>query len=105
MTSRPVILSQDMVDRALVDNAFYAQMPEFAQLRGGTTMPVMVSTGRGCSGCKRTKQKVNLFRNFVVIATSLTTEGIARLKRYFGIDGIMINVMDQKTQQIVLKIL
>lgn len=106
MPDKPVILSQTMVDRALVDNAFYGQLPEFNQLRSSGTMPVIDTSGRhGCSGCKRTKLKVNQFRDFVTVATALTQEGTRRLKTYFGVGRIMINVTDSKTRQVMLKIL
>jgi hypothetical protein len=104
MPNKPTVLSQGMVDHAVGDNAFFGQMPEFAQLRSTLSPSVRIPAG-GCSGCGRTKQKTNLFKNFVLVASSLTLEGGNRLKRYFGVSGLMLNVLDPASKQVTLKIL
>lgn len=104
MNNRPSLLSQGMVDRALADNAFYAQLPEFTQLRGSVTTTVKVNNGN-CSRCGRTKQKLNTFNNFSTLSTALTQDGRDRLKRYFGVTGLMLNIIDPNSKQVTVKIL
>jgi hypothetical protein len=104
MPDRPVILSQAMVDRALADNGFYGQVPEFSQLRGvnKTTVPAPQS---GCGGCRRSSYKLNMFQNFVTITTALPLEARGRLKRYFGVNSIMLNTYDRQTQKVAVQVI
>lgn len=104
MTNRPTLLSQAMVDRALKDSTFFSVVPEFAQLRSPVTKTT-ISPSRGCSGCGRNKQTVNAFKNFTLVASSLTKEGQDRLKRYYGVTGIMMNAVDNNSKQVTLKVI
>lgn len=105
MIDRPVLLSQGMVERALKDSAFFASVPEFSQLRTTAEKVVTTRSRGGCSGCGRTRQSVSMFKDFVLLSTSLTHAGQGRLKRYFGVPGIMMNAVDPTSRQITVKVI
>lgn len=98
---RPVLLTQGHVIRALADPAFFERCPEFSSLRVKmTTMhadllaPVMPK--RGCSSCKQSRVGRNLYGEFLTLVRSLSPDGLVRLKLYFGIKRLMLNLLTRE---------
>ena len=92
--TRPIILGQGHVTRALADPAFFSQMPEFASFRVKMqAMHADLTVKRGCSGCKKTRVVRNLFSEFLTVARALSPDGLSRLKAYFGVDRLMLTTV------------
>jgi len=104
MPSQPVILSHTMVTRALADPRFHSLVPEFRSLRTRQPVPKIEQVSRGCSGCRRTQVNQDLYRDFIAIMLATGPEIQGRVKAYFGVPGLMMNVVDPKLSKVELKI-
>lgn len=103
---RPTILSQAHVSKSLADQRFYELLPEFHALQVKLeTMKVDLTATRGCSGCRKARAAANLFNDYLSIATSLSADGVQRLKTYLGAAQIMVNQVDPTTRQVHLRTL
>lgn len=100
--NRPTILGQTHITRALADERFYALMPEFAQLRGKQTAVKQAVVAQGCPRCRKEHASINLFNEFIRIISSLSPDGITRLKAYLGVTQLLLNQIDPGTGQIKL---
>jgi len=102
--SRPTILSQSHIQRALADLKFYEALPEFGSLRVKMqTMKADLTSGRGCSSCKQRRVVATLFNDFMSVASSLSDDGKERLRKYLGAESVMINRFDPVTRQVKLE--
>lgn len=102
----PVILSVQMVNKALGDQMFYERVPEFTPMKGKlVAMRMDLNRPGGCGGCKRKRIERNLFGDFLTIAQHLGDDGRIRLRSYYGVPGLMVNVHDQATGRLQLKVI
>ena len=102
---QPMIISQGMVSKSLADAAFYQQIPEFTPFRAKlTAMHVDLAKPGGCSGCKQRRVQQNLYGEYVTLVQALSADGLERLKRYFGTQRFMVNVVDPKTRAVSVRI-
>jgi len=101
---RPVILSQSMVSRCLADSEFLAQVPEFSTLKAKLKVMRIERTRRGCSGCRKVRVQQNLFKDFQLITLSLGRAGLDRMKRYLGVESLMMNTLDTKTNKVRVRV-
>ena len=97
---KPTLLTASMATRALGDQQFYIQVPEFLPIRQKVSqMHIELSKGRGCSGCKKRRIQRNLFGDFVNVLLSLNPAGVVRLKKYYGVPALMLNMRERQTKQ------
>ena len=101
--SSPIILSQSMVNRALGDPKFFGVVPEFNSLKNRQKVRKPVK-GKGCGGCKQKTVHQNMFKEFVAATLSLNPNAAGRLKKYLGVDQLMINTQDTKTYKVDVRI-
>jgi len=103
---KPTLLTASMAAQALGDQQFYVQVPEFLPVRQKVSqMKIELEKGRGCSGCRRRRIQRNLFSDFVTVLQSLNADGITRLKGYYGVPALMLNMRERHTKQQKMKIL
>jgi hypothetical protein len=102
---RPIVLSEQMACRAMGDVLFYGKLPEFSALRNRKHYVDMKHPNQGCSKCKHKRVHNNLFREFVNIAASLNPNACARLRKYFGVQSLMVNHVDPNTNAVKIQIL
>lgn len=104
--TRPVIISQHMVSKALKDSNFFNVMPEFSGLRNQLKQAEdKVNGSKGCSGCRRRRVIRNLYRDFVNIVLALNTVRLEQFKRYIGVEQLMVNTLILGTHKAQIKIL
>lgn len=94
-----------MVSTALTDGSFYTVMPEFKTLSIKLkSLNVDIAKPKGCTGCQKRRIESNMFKDFLYVVQALDTNGIQRLKSYFKLDKLMINVQDPITKAISFKV-
>lgn len=102
-SSRPTMISSQLVQKAVSDHGFYDAVPEFLPLRDtvvAAKKAIDAAEQRGgCSGCKKRQVFVNVFREFVSVVGRLDPEAATRLKRYLGVSGLVVNAIDPVTRQ------
>jgi len=102
---RPVMLSQEMIRKAIQDVNFYTQLPEFTDVKTKVVQAnEQLKSATGCSGCQKRKVVNNLFGEFMRILKTCNTETLQRLKAYYKIDKLMLNARNTKTGAIELLI-
>lgn len=93
-TTLPMLLSQSHLAKALGDTRFFEQVPEFRPLQGkAKTMHADLETKRGCGSCNKRRVANTLFNDFTSIVKALGNDGRNRLKSYFGVNAIALNVV------------
>ena len=104
---QPMIISQGMVSRSLSDAGFFQQVPEFTPFKTKLkAMHVDVNTAKpgGCGGCKQRRVEQNLYCEYTMLAQTLSPDGLARLKRYFGTQRFMVNNVEPGTNRVQLRV-
>lgn len=94
---RPQMLSLGMVSQALSDPGFRTRCPEFSGIPAPGPEPV-----RGC--CHNRSRAQQQSRSFFSVASALSPEALGRLKSYFGIGKLMLNLRDPATGAVTLKV-
>ena len=103
---RPVIFSQGHVTQALADQRFFELLPEFRPIGAKVqAAKAELQQRRGCSGCRKHRIVGNILGDFIQTMTSLSPQGLARLKQYFGAPTLMVNQIDPATGQAQLRVL
>ena len=89
-----VILSSKLVRAALGDPEFYSKLPEFV------SMKLLLKTtyeeyakNTGCGHCKRARLLRMLVSSFVGIASQLDDDAKTRMRTYYNVPGLMVNVI------------
>ena len=101
--SRPTMLSETLVARALDDPKFTAQVPEMGGFRlRSRTIPVK---SPGCRSCHQAQIVVTVLREFIAAILALGPEPRMRVKRYFGTEALMLNIHNPTTNQVEVKII
>jgi hypothetical protein len=101
---KPIILGPSHVKRAIGDPNFYIQMPEFLTIkRKLDAMHVNLNSGKGCSSCKMRRATNTVYSDFASIASSLSSDGLARLKKYLGVERLVINKVNPATNRVSLQ--
>ena len=104
--TKPTLLSQKMASQALADPNFFSNVPEFLSLKAKlATMKADLENPRGCSGCKRRRVVKNLYRDFMDIFLPLNDDGLARIKRYYGVPRFMVHAREKVTGKAVVRIM
>lgn len=96
---RPQMLSSAMLERALSDPAFKEACPEFSSVQ------LAQPKQGGCSGCGHRQHQQQNSMSFFKVAAGLSAEGIERMKSYFGISRLMMNVRNPNTSGVSLKVM
>lgn len=101
-STAPVILGASHISRAIADNRFYSAVPEF--------LPVLkkmealhADPGKGCGTCVKRRAATSLSSDFISVMNTLSPDGFSRLKRYLGIDRLLVRAMDRARGRTVLK--
>lgn len=97
---RPELLSLQMVNRAMTDPGFRRSCPEFASL----PTPIPLSPTKPCPHCQAKKAQQSQSAAFFNAAAKLDDAGLARLKKYFGIQQLMLNARDPVTGAVKLRV-
>ena len=100
--ARPTILEGSHIQRAIGDPSFYAAMPEFLPIKKKIDS-LHVDLGSGCSSCRRRRVAVTVNSDFVSVLNSLSQDGFSRLKKYMGVDRLLVRAMDRKLGRTMLK--
>ena len=105
MPNNTKILSYSMVSTALTDGVFYSSMPEYRTLAPKlATLHIDITKPTGCTGCQRRRIENTLFKDFLAVTQSLDLNGMSRLKKYFKLDSLMVNVINPQTKAIEFKV-
>lgn len=97
--SRPELLSLQMVNRAMTDPDFRKNCPEFLAVQ-----PSVTPTTKPCPHCQMRKVQQSQSAAFFNTAAKLDAAGLARLKKYFGIQQLMLNARDPVTGAVRLRV-
>ena len=100
--TRPVLLGQSHIQRALSDDRFYGMLPEFLPVRRKMEA-AHADLGTGCTPCRRRRLSASFSSDFVSILNSLSQDGLARLKKYLGVGRLLVRAMDRTAGRPVLK--
>jgi len=93
-----------MVSKALNDPKFFAVVPEFNGLKNRQT-ELKNAPRKGCGSCKKKQVHHTLFNEFEHIILSMDNGSHLRLKKYLGVESLMLNVLDSKTRQISVRVI
>ena len=101
MGSRPTMLSQGQVVKALADPKFFEIMPEFRSLQVKMTtmhadLKPLQPTSRGCGSCKKSRVSRNLYSEFLTLTSSISPDGLMRLKGYLGVQQLLLHVLNNE---------
>ena len=103
---QPVLLGETATQKALSDPAFFTAMPEFMPFRAKMEqMKADLTRPGGCSSCRRRRVVRSLFGEFMATTLSLSPDGIARLKGYFGVPNFLVNHMDTTTGKVQVRLI
>lgn len=83
------LITEAEIKSSLADPRFFDEMPEFLPLR--TKMAAMKSDltlKRGCTPCAQRRVYNALAGNYMQTLASLSDDGKARIRAYFGADGL-----------------
>ena len=82
------------ISKAVGDAEFFKQMPEFAVLK--VKMETMkANSTRGCTPCRKRREVASINADFMRLLPTLSDDGKARLKKYYGADQIKYNTIDR----------
>ena len=98
-----VVLSESMVMSALADPKFYAQVPELTGLKFKAKAAQVQPSG--CRHCAQQRAVTSVLRDFIFTTMALLDEPRSRIKRYFGVEALMLNTHNPKTYQVEVKII
>lgn len=100
--ARPTILSVDHIKRAIGDANFYTLMPEFLAVK--RKMDAMhVNFNTGCSPCKKRRVATSLTSDFVSILTNMSDDGLGRMKKYLGVNKLLVRSVNKQTGKMEMK--
>ena len=98
----PTILGASHISRAIADDRFYAAMPEFLPILRKREA-LHADSGLKCGTCIKRRMGVSLSSDFISVMNTLSQEAYGRLKRYLGVDRLLVRAMDRKSGHTVLK--
>lgn len=102
--TRPVVLGPEHVKKAIVDPEFFSKLPEFLTVKHKLeAMHANLNSNKGCSSCKMRRAVNTVYSDFARIASSLSLDGLTRLKDYLKAEKLVINRMDPITRRVSLK--
>lgn len=88
------------ISKAISDAEFYRAMPEFSILN--TKMRVMKDNSKkGCTPCKMRRVVNSINADFMHILPTLSDDGKARFKKYYGVDEVKYNKIDRVARKMV----
>lgn len=96
--SRPTVLGADHIKRAIGDPNFFTSMPEFLTIKRKIDA-MHLNLGQGCSSCQQRRAVGSMTSDFVTILNSLSDDGLQRLKRYFGINKMIVRAINPRTRK------
>lgn len=88
------------INKALSDAEFFRKMPEFAVLRVKMDT-AQKSSKRGCTPCRMRRIVSTMNSDFMRIIPTLSDDGKARFKKYFGADTISYNKVDRVARKVL----
>ena len=96
--ARTIVLGGSEAAAAVSDENFFRMMPEFSVLR--VKMATMrANSKKGCTPCRKRREVASVSADFMSIVDTLSDDGRARLKKYFGVDGIRYTKVDRPTMR------
>lgn len=102
VTEKPTILSPSHITKAIGDPNFFNLMPEFQTIkRKIDAMHVDLNTG--CSPCKKRRIATSLTSDFISILNNLSDNGLQRIKKYIGVNRLLIRAVNNQTGKMELK--
>lgn len=104
MPERSVMLGGAHISKAVSDDSFFRTMPEFMPIKAKiSAMHADMSSKSGCAPCRQKRVRANIEADFASIASSLTPDGAARLKRYFCEDRMTVFARNPRTGNAYVK--
>lgn len=101
-SNKPVIFGTDHIKRAIGDSNFFTLMPEFAPLK--KKMEAMhINLNKGCSSCQKRRAATSLSSDFTSILTSLSDDGLTRIKQYLGVPKLLVRTVDKRSNKVEMK--
>ena len=101
---RPVVIGGTLITKMITDPKFFDKLPEFNSVRH-KALPLQNPKPGGCSGCQARKIVMNVSVDFTRILTSLSPDGIRRIKEYLGTQAMLVNTLNPKTGSLEVKVL
>ena len=96
--ARTIVLGPGEISSAVADNNFFRLLPEFAVLR--VKLETMrANSKKGCTPCRKRREVASVNADFMSIVPTLSDDGKARLKKYYGADGIRYTTIDRRTMR------
>jgi hypothetical protein len=99
--SRPTILSPDHIRKAIVDERFYAMLPEFMTLK--KKLQASHVDIAGCKPCQKRRAAISLTSDFVSILNTLSSDGLQRIKKYVGADRLLVRATNRTTGKLEMR--
>ena len=98
--AKTAILGGTHITQAMSDSEFFALMPEFLSVKEQQdAMHIDLSSKKGCNSCNKRRYHANIDSNFAVIASELHPVRAAVLKKYLGVDKLLIRAINPATRQ------
>lgn len=100
------IISYSMVSGALLNTEFYNLLPEFLPLKARLpSLKIDLNKPGGCTGCQKKRVEAGLFKEFVQCVQTLSPLSLQKLKDFYHVDKLMVNVVNPTTKAIEFKVL
>jgi len=88
------------INKAVSDANFYVMVPEFSTLR--VKMETMKGNPKkGCTPCRMRHVINSINADFMHLISTLSDDGKARLKKYYGVDKIRYNKIDRVARKLM----
>jgi hypothetical protein len=98
IVNQPVILSTNHVNKAIKDPNFYTLLPEFLPLK--RKMEAMhLARLPGCGSCTKNRANTSISSSFVSILANLSDDGYERLKKYLGVNRLIVRSINKVTRK------
>lgn len=100
---KKALLGGEHFHKAIKDPEFYKKLPQFLTIKAKLDAMHVNLTKPSCSSCQKRRIQRALEGDFAVIAATLSPEAGKVFKEYFGVDAMLVNVVDPVTKAVRLK--
>lgn len=100
--SKPVLIGTDHINRALGDANFFTQLPEFLPVKKKMEA-ALAAPGPGCMACRRRRAMGSATSDFISVLSTLSDSGLARMKKYLGVERLLVRTVNRSSGKVELK--
>jgi hypothetical protein len=99
---KPTLIGTEHITRALGDANFFTLLPEFLPAKRRMES-VMAAPGPGCASCRRRRAVGSATSDFISILSTLSDDGLARMKKYLGVQKLLVRSVNKTTGKVEMK--